>query len=192
MTATGEDSVGGLAGLNSEDGSILRSYATGQVTGEDSVGGLVGHNLGTVTTSYATGDPSGTGAVSGTGGVGGLVGLNEGTITASYAIGEPSSSGAHIGGLVGNVGASFQTTDITDSYWDTETSGQTTGIGESKTTAELKEPTATRASTQAGTRAAATPGTSARRNSIPRSGPTWTATGRPRGRSSGSSERRGR
>ena len=141
VTATGEDSVGGLAGLNSEDGSILRSYATGQVTGEDSVGGLVGHNLGTVTTSYATGDPSGTGAVSGTGGVGGLVGLNEGTITASYAIGEPSSSGAHIGGLVGNVGASFQTTDITDSYWDTETSGQTTGIGESKTTAELKEPT---------------------------------------------------
>ncbi len=136
-SSTSGGKIGGLVGHNHDGGAITASYATGTASTQtgDGTGGLVGHNEGSVTASYATGDPRGDEDV------GGLVGLNEGTITASYATGAPSG-GSLIGGLVGNVGAAFQTTDITDSYWDSTTSGQGgTGIGVGKTTAELKEPT---------------------------------------------------
>ena len=71
--------------------------------------------------------------------VGGLVGLhNGGSIAASYATGWISGSGSNVvGGLVGrNDGG------ISDSYWNTATSGQVTSPGgEGKTTAELQTPT---------------------------------------------------
>ncbi len=129
---SGKENVGGLVGINNSNGEILTSYATSRVSGEDDVGGLVGDNRGAITAGYATG------RVSGIEGVGGLVGFNQSTgeIRASYATGLVAGD-SDVGGLVGsNEGA------ITASYWDTNTSGHTTGSsGEGKTTAQLQAPT---------------------------------------------------
>ncbi|WP_375454856.1 GLUG motif-containing protein, partial [uncultured Methylobacterium sp.] len=120
------NAVGGLVG-NNNGGTVSQSYATGAVTGTSSyVGGLIGNNRdGTVIQSYATG------AVSGGDHVGGLVGLNAGsnqqpsTITQSYASGRVSG-GWRSGGLVG-YNAFY--TSVTNSSWNTQTSGQGDGIG---------------------------------------------------------------
>ena len=68
--------------------------------------------------------------------VGGLIGeADSDTINASYSVGPVTGgSGATLGGLIGT-GSST----VTNSYWDTQTSGQATsagGIG--KTTAQLR------------------------------------------------------
>ena len=162
--ATGEvDSsgfyIGGLVGYNT--GAITNSYATGEVWSFDYIGGLVGYNVGTITNSYATGEAISdvsvageyvgglvgrnygtitnsyaTGKVTGRKYVGGLVGRNYGTITNSYATGEVLGI-AYEGGLVGDDGG---TGTVTDSFWDTETSGQPTSDGGTgKTTAEMKQ-----------------------------------------------------
>ena len=72
--------------------------------------------------------------------VGGLVGSNEGTITASYATGRVTGS-SNAGGLVGDPSGG----GISASYWDTQTTGQTSSAGSEdsagKTTAELQTPT---------------------------------------------------
>ena len=168
-TVTGNGGeIGGLVGLNR--GSImLSSVSDGTVTGEgDEIGGLVGSNSGTISKSYASINVSGTNPEMGTY-VGGLVGLNEGQITASYAIGDVDGI-ATLGGLVGGneysarneystiknsyaigmvsgtarVGGLIGLNDgtITDSYWDTETSGITTSADDmGKTTKDLQSPT---------------------------------------------------
>ena len=157
---TANDYVGGLAGQIG--GAITASYATGPVTSQDNTGGLVGLNYGRINLSFATG------TVAGDDNVGGLVGANGHRISDSYATG--SVSGDHsIGGLVGKTGGSnayyisdsyatgsvtgisfpgglvgrdYGGTTIADSYWDTETSGQSGGQGGAgKTTAELQSPT---------------------------------------------------
>ncbi len=73
--------IGGLVGWGvSESNRIISSYATGAVEGSDEVGGLAGLWNGSIETSYATGNITGTSAA-----VGGFVGLQEsGSITASY------------------------------------------------------------------------------------------------------------
>ena len=127
---SGKDNVGGLVGLNQFNGEVRGSYATGRASGEGDVGGLVGDNRGIVAAGYATG------RVSGVSRVGGLVGANrsDGEIQASYATG-PVSAAVDAGGLVGDNQAV-----VTASYWDTSTSGQTTG-SEGRTTDQLKSPT---------------------------------------------------
>ena len=129
---SGKENVGSLVGINHFIGEVRGCYATSRVTGEDDVGGLVGDNRGILAASYATGQ------VSGVTEAGGLVGFNQpdGEIQASYATG-PVSGANNAGGLVGlNEGT------VTDSYWDTSTSGHTTGSsGEGKTTAQLQSPT---------------------------------------------------
>ena len=135
---SGGNVVGGLVGYS--DVSIFGSYATGSVSGRyDHVGGLVGSNVrGTITAAYATGAVTGSGDD-----IGGLVGrIEAGPVTASYATGRVSTSGDtfYIGGLVGyDAGNSA----ISNSYWDTQTSGQAHsaagGIG--LTTAQLQSPT---------------------------------------------------
>jgi len=158
VDVTGHSRVGGLVGMNGDPGgSIDNSYSTGSVTGEDLVGGLVGMNYGGIHISYSTVDVTGVSYW-----VGGLVGRNisNGTISNSYATGEVSG-GERVGGLVGqneaNIDHSYATglvtgTDlvgglawgpdgnVSNSFWDTETSKQTTSDGGTgKTTAEMKE-----------------------------------------------------
>ena len=153
--------VGGLVGSSS--GAIAGSYATGSVTGKGGrVGGLVGSSSGSITASYAAGSVTGSGYY-----VGGLVGYVSGSggVTASYANGSVTG-GEDVGGLVGylyyrsRIVNSYATGRVTgnrdvggligdrhvvyvaDSYWDTQTTGQSrSGDGTGKTTRELQAPT---------------------------------------------------
>jgi hypothetical protein len=122
VSAGSNSNGGGLVGQN--NGTIANAYATGSVSvsGFDSSGGgLVGANFGTIANAYATGSVSASGlGVSS----GGLVGANffTGTITNAYSTGAVTNNGggaSFAGGLVAaNVGT------VTNSYWDTQTSGQ--------------------------------------------------------------------
>ncbi len=159
------DYVGGLAGYNYYDAIIYSGYAEGYVSGVNRVGGLVGNNSGSsfIKKSYSTGDVYGTGErvgglvgynsnseiynsysasdVSGTiNQVGGLVGYNyyNAVISNSYSVGVVSGTGSYVGGLVGDSSSS----DEISSYWDTQTSGQSTSAGGTgKTTSEMKTQT---------------------------------------------------
>ena len=129
---SGDDDLGGLIGANLSDAIVLASYSTVQVTGDDRIGGLAGSNGGEVAAAYATG------RVVGDSESGGLIGGNTGDVNISYATGLVSGRST-VGGLVGrNSGGGT----ITDSYWDSDTSGRTTGsYGQAKNTAELQLPT---------------------------------------------------
>ena len=145
----GDARAGGLVAVNK--GTIAASYATGNATTDRSsatgnlrrvrTGGLVAiNNGGTITASYATGNVWSNAVAAWDGG---LVGRNNnGTITASYSTGTVRASGSNKnrGGLVGtNEGSGT----VTDSYWDTTTSGRSTSpAGTGKTTSELQTPTA--------------------------------------------------
>jgi hypothetical protein len=136
-TVTGFSSVGGLSGYTYASGTcISSSYAAGNVIMTNSPysdygGGLVGENYCVVADSYATGNVNG-GATNNY--MGGLVGYTESNIIRSYSVGAVGGS-TFVGGLVGdNSGGT-----ITDSFWNTETSGQATSDGGTgKTTAEMK------------------------------------------------------
>jgi hypothetical protein len=125
VTGRGEQQVGGLAGGSA--GTVSKSYSTGSVTGQAEVGGLVGWNKGTVSNSYSRGSVTGPR-------VGGLVGWNYGgTVSNSYSAGTVTGSN-EVGGLVG-----FGNAIVSESFWDVETSGQSTSDGGTgKTTAEMK------------------------------------------------------
>ena len=158
-TVSGGDPVGGLAGYNWA-GRIISSYATGSVKGDGSgFGGLIGRILSDeteswVVASYATGDVSGGSAVGGL--VGGLYTLTDVQVVhqvrviASYATGRVSGTQT-VGGLFGYREPDRDGTDrviVSASYWDTQTSGQTTGVGsghsggvQGRTTTQLQSPT---------------------------------------------------
>ncbi|WP_161853835.1 MBG domain-containing protein [Bradyrhizobium sp. CCBAU 051011] len=112
------DDVGGLVGKNTATGNITQSYANVTVSTPSNyyVGGLVGRNEGAITQAYATGAVGGFIA-------GGLAGLNLGTITQTYAAGAVSGLG-NLGGLVGG-----QWGTVSDSYFDTVTTGRNSAIG---------------------------------------------------------------
>lgn len=127
-SVSGNESVGGLLGINDGEVPVVSCYATGNVTGNGDlgygVGGLIGLNSGPVSACYATGAVTGrsdnigglvgynsfgitvtgsyaTGAVSGPNSVGGLVGSSGGTVTNCYATGAVTGLGG-VGGLIGD------------------------------------------------------------------------------------------
>ena len=111
-------------GYNDTGSSISNSYSTGSVSGTSFVGGLAGVNYtnSAITNSYSTASVSGSGAR-----VGGLVGdlYSASTINNSYSVGTVVSGGGYVGGLLGyNIGGT-----ITNSFWNTTTSGQATSVG---------------------------------------------------------------
>ena len=134
-TVTGGYAVGGLAGF-AGDPVIRLSYSNAAVTATGNyVGGLVGNlHRGSVVASYATG------AVTGDYTVGGLAGIIEGSsIVASYATGAVTGT-SDLGGLAGTDTAG---STMTNSYWDTVTTGQSGSAGGvGKTTSQLQTPTA--------------------------------------------------
>lgn len=113
--------AGGLVGNN--QGTVTRSYATGDVdaTG-DRAGGLVGRNSGTIESSHAGGQ------IIGEWFVGSLLGWNESDapVEKSYATGEISGTD-YVGGFAGTAGSN---NGIQDCYWDIESTGQQSGIGD--------------------------------------------------------------
>ncbi|MDD2685529.1 MAG: YDG domain-containing protein, partial [Gallionella sp.] len=119
-------SVGGLVGHNAVGGNIATSYSSSSVSGDWNVGGLAGGNEGIIVNSYATGSVTGTASSSGSGG---LVGTNyaTGIINNSYAAGLVNGLGL-VGGLVQHGQAGSQ---INNSFWDTQTTGQSAAVNAS-------------------------------------------------------------
>jgi The GLUG motif len=162
-TVTGGDNssdLGGLVGFNNSMGNITNCYTAGLVSGSDIASGLVGVNVGNITNCYSTCAVSGvfdadyigglvgmnynsinncysTGVVSGCEYVGGLVAYNLDIISNCHSTGSVSgcAGASYAGGLVGyNYGGS-----AVSSFWDVNTSGQSTSAGGTgKTTAQMK------------------------------------------------------
>jgi hypothetical protein len=155
----GGEKVGGLVGFHS--GTVSNSYSTGSVTGNDYVGGLVGENLGDVSSSHSTGNVTGswyyvgglvgqnsygtvsdsysTGSVTGDNYVGGLVGLNLDTVNNSYSSGSVTGNN-YVGGLVGSNYLFGNDGTVSNSFWDTQTSGQgSSDGGTGKNTTEMQD-----------------------------------------------------
>ena len=138
--------VGGLTGRN--DGKIINSYATGTVSGSgQTIGGLAGSNsMGSseVRNSYATGAVQIPTSADRTGSLLGFV-ENNAKVINSYAIGTVTSiSSAFIGALIGRHAGNISdiARDVTNSYWNSETVGQSRSSGGSgQTTAQLQMPT---------------------------------------------------
>ncbi|ACF14322.1 filamentous haemagglutinin family outer membrane protein [Chloroherpeton thalassium ATCC 35110] len=159
---TGRTQTGGLIG-QANGSSILNSYTTGDISGLTNTGGLIGllgnssvnssvsnsysevnvtitapalcsagfvgwNESSTISNCYATG------SVTGSQYVGGFVGYNSGDVSDSYSIGAITGS-SDIGGFIGHNDGGV----VSNSFWDTETSGQANSAeGTGKTTAELQ------------------------------------------------------
>ena len=110
-TVTGQNYTGGLVGLTERSGGTIQDcYATGSVSGKFDVGGLVGHSSKTINRCFSTGHVTGQ--------------------DPDPEMGDPIT----YGGLVGTNNGT-----VTNSFWDTQTSGQASsaaGIG--KTTSQMK------------------------------------------------------
>ncbi len=132
---TGRNYVGIAAGVGSGTTSaISKVWTTGRVQGADAPGGVYGWGNAALRASWSTATVSGG---SSSFKAGGLVGYTWGDITASWSAGRVDST--HGGGLMGTVGSGGT---VTDSYWDTGTSGwSTSGGGTGKTTRDLQRPT---------------------------------------------------
>ena len=119
--------IGGIAGYNG--GTIQNSYNTGDLNVSQYVeaGGIVGYNGGSVSNSYNTG------SVTSQQFAGGIAGYDEGSIADSLDSGLISAVSVWMeGGIDGEATSS----NVTNSFWDTTTSGQssagngvTTGSG---------------------------------------------------------------
>jgi hypothetical protein len=152
-----EISVGGLIGFKGGDRFgytpvITSSYATGSATAwsDDTgaqvwVGGLIGWLWGGVEDSYSTGDASATSIGHlGVAEAGGLVGASQRvTIDRSYSTGAATvlttSGDDTTGGLVGTV---YSPGAVTQSYWNSTTSGQAVSDGGTAlTTAQMIDAT---------------------------------------------------
>jgi hypothetical protein len=119
-----DDYAGGLIGT----GSATHCWASGDVLGSGYIGGLLGD--GGATHCYALG------SVSGYDRVGGLAG-SAGFITNCFSVGSVSGT-VDVGGLVGRLG---QEGKVFASFWDIETSGQSTSAGGTGgTTDEMTDP----------------------------------------------------
>ncbi len=129
---TGGDEAGGLVGENNVS-PVRGCYATGPVSGGEYVGGLFSYNNGPVSDCFATGP------VNGSITVGGLVGMNSdaGTLERCYSAGAVAGS-TYVGGFAG-----YNSCTISNSYWDTNTSGRASSAGGSGctglTTEQMKQ-----------------------------------------------------
>ncbi|GHU94092.1 hypothetical protein FACS1894156_1870 [Bacteroidia bacterium] len=137
--------IGALAGKN-VGGKITNVYSTGKIKlslgGTANLGGLVGENDGgTIANSYSmctvlSGD--------GMNNLGGLAGSNNSVIYNTYAAGKIITTGTNntgdVGGLVGQAG--FGVVAVTNSFFDTQITGQTNSNGGTgKTTADMQKQT---------------------------------------------------
>ena len=134
--------VGGICGRN--NGTISNSYAVVDISANIATGGLTGFNGGSISNSYARGSVSVMGAVRLD--VGGLVGRlgTANSISNSYSTVNVRAAPdtPSVGGLVGRSQSDIP--DVSNSYWDTITSGQmnSPGGGIGQTTEDLRMPTA--------------------------------------------------
>ncbi len=138
----GDEIVGGLVGKNETSSVIKMCYSTCNITGTSTrgtLGGLVGNNAGIISDSYSKGD------VFGSHYKGGLAGISvTGSINRCYATGKIPAEGnfsyLYVGGLVGGL-KDIDVNNVSNSFWDIETSGLTISAGGiSATTIQMKDP----------------------------------------------------
>lgn len=138
VTSNGNNYVGILAGYLRYDSQIINCYSTGQVDGQYGVGGLVGYHLadtGIISNSFSHANVTGKGRVGGILGNGGVNCLINKCYSTGLITVTPDPN-LYNGGLVGSHSS---VSSVTDSYYDTQTSGQSISAGgEGKTTAEMK------------------------------------------------------
>jgi len=124
----GIQAVGGLVG----SGALTTTgcYSTGNVSGTEYTGGLIGAGGGEVTNCYSTGN------VNGASKTGGLIGRFLGSVVDCYSIGNVSGTN-DTGGLIGFCEPG---TETVNSFWNTETSGQSSSAsGTGLTTSQMTE-----------------------------------------------------
>ncbi|MEH2554520.1 filamentous hemagglutinin family protein [Bradyrhizobium algeriense] len=130
-TVTGGTAVGAIVGSNY--GAVTNVYSSGSVTATNAgAGGLVGYNFQTVSNGYSSSTVSGPLYVGGAVGLNNIASLGGGNVSAGaisqvYATGAVTGTGGSpsaIGGLVG-----FNGNSITQSYWDSYTTGRASGVG---------------------------------------------------------------
>lgn len=129
--ATGNSTMGGIAGGSEELSQIKRCYSTGLVRGDSFVGGIAGANYNSMIE-----DSGSLCDVIGEGFLGGLVGVSDygASVARSYSAGVVSCSQQPSGGLIGQGNR-----NVTDSFWDIQTSTQSTSVGGTgKSTAEMR------------------------------------------------------
>ena len=125
VSGCSESSAGGLVGDNGS--SIVGCFATGRVHGgSSSGGGLVGYNAYIIKNSYAEGDVSDAG-IDGTNSLGGLVGFDQYGASLSYSTGK--ASGGMLDSLGGAIGVVDYGARYHDVYWDTTSRGVSQGAG---------------------------------------------------------------
>jgi hypothetical protein len=126
-SVSGSDQVGGLFGYSY--GTVSRCYSLGSVTGDSYTGGLIGFNRETLSDSYSSANVTGRWLA------GGLVGQNRGAVSKCYSDGAVTGD-TDVGGLVGR---NYEGT-VSNSFWNTETSGQATSDGGTdRNTAEMQD-----------------------------------------------------
>ncbi|MBN1340150.1 MAG: hypothetical protein JXA03_12550 [Bacteroidales bacterium] len=144
--------VGLLIGRTSS-GTIDQCFTSGSVSGNGRVGGLLGQKGNISVENFLMSDCySAADVTCNTSSGGGLIGSLSGstsystTINNCYSTGQVSGPG-NIGGFIGNIDSWVTNYTISASFWDTESSGTTNGVGnldpdpagiEGKTTAEMK------------------------------------------------------
>lgn len=119
----GSSNVGGLVGSNG--GTIQASFATGNVvTGGQFAGGLAGRSSGIIINSFASG------SVNAGQFAGGLVGqVTGGSIRQSLFTGVVTGGGEYRAGIAGYIAPAVSPGSVGGLYWDTQTSGTSTGAG---------------------------------------------------------------
>jgi filamentous hemagglutinin family protein len=127
VTVDGLYYVGGLVGRNQAGARIETSFSSGTVHSRfTGAGGLAGANFGAIANSYSSANVGGAAGQSG-----GLAGTNNGSIGTSLATGVVGTGN---GGLVGRGNGA-----VSNSFWNTQTSGAATSAGGTgKITAELQ------------------------------------------------------
>ena len=138
VTSNNQNYVGILVGYHYTNSIISNCYTTvGTAQGQYGVGGLVGYSNGLIENSYSNAN------VTGKGRVGGLLGhgiTTDALIQKSYSNGLVTVTpdpNLFNGGLVGSHADSSK---VTDSFWDVDTSGQTISAGGTGlTTPQMKQ-----------------------------------------------------
>jgi len=131
----GTDDGGGFVYYNYSTGTIDQCSSIGAVSAVDDSGGFAYFNDGSITNSYEMGSVTGNGLAGSY--AAGFIFYNNTT----GVVDDCYSAGAVSGAVGGNKGFSnFNTGTMTNCFWDTETSGQTTdgGAATGKTTAQMK------------------------------------------------------
>lgn len=160
IRANGQN-IGGLVGSAERTGalSIQKSYTTATVKGTENVGGLLGNDVNgsaavTIKQSYSVADVKSDGGTA-QGNVGGLVGKGSPDIDNSYAapnintdVDDSGTGATNVGGVIGAVNEQSDT-EGTNTYWDTEKTGESSAVGDGSlsatglTTAQIQGSNAT-------------------------------------------------